>query len=132
MTLQEAMKLKAGGNKYKNEKITTPDGKFDSKREYTRWCELKILYQAGEIINLKRQVKYVLIPTQRDESGKLLEKETSYIADFDYDRVFPDPTDKTGIGIEHIVEDAKGVRTEGYRIKKKLMLSVHGIIVREV
>lgn len=47
--------------KYKNEVITTTDGKFDSKLEHYRWCELKLLLRARKITNLKRQVKFVLI-----------------------------------------------------------------------
>ena len=79
------------------------------------------MQRAGIIHNLREQVKYVLIPTQRDNSGKLLEKECSYYADFVYE--------KDG---NTIVEDTKGVRTKEYIIKRKLMLWVHGIRVREV
>ena len=44
--------------KYGNNVIQTEDGKFDSQREYTRWCELKLLQRAGEISDLQRQVKF--------------------------------------------------------------------------
>jgi len=71
--------------------------------------------------NLREQVKYVLIPTQRDSYGNLLEKECSYYADFVYER-----DGKT------VVEDAKGIRTDDYIIKRKLMLFVHGIRIKEV
>ena len=110
-------------SKYHSEKVTIDGETFDSRREARRWTELKMLQQAGEIRALRRQVKYVLIPTQRDENGKLIEKEASYWADFVY-------TDtRTG---EKIVEDAKGFRTPEYRIKKKLMLWVYGIRIVEV
>ena len=71
-------------NKYHNERITSVSGDvFDSKRELRRWMELQLLQRAGEITDLERQVKYVLIPTQRID-GKVVEKECSYIADFRY------------------------------------------------
>ena len=109
-------------SKYGNRKIVTKDGVFDSMREYRRWCELKLLEKAGEITDLRRQVPYLLIPAQKDErTGKLLERECRYVADFVYhDEGFT------------VVEDAKGCRTDVYKIKKKLMLERHGIRVQEV
>ena len=113
-------------SKYYARKITTPDGVFDSKREYERWRELKLLEINGKIENLERQVVYELIPAQyaqpvgRRKRGKLLERPCRYKADFRY--------------IEdgkEVVEDSKGYRTDDYRIKRKLMLWVHGIRVRE-
>ena len=123
-------------SKYGNRKIMTADGEFDSRHEYQRWCELKLLERAGKITHLKRQEKYLLIPAQyetheriSDKTGKKLkdgrrcvEKECSYVADFVY--FLPDG--------ELVVEDAKGVRTEGYIIKRKLMLQVYGIKISEV
>ena len=114
-------------SKYHSEKVTIDGETFDSRREARRWAELKLLQQAGEIKDLRRQVKFVLIPTQRDEGGKLIEKECSYLADFVY-------TDaRTG---EEIVEDAKGYKDGGayalFVVKRKLMLWVHGIKIREV
>ena len=108
--------------KYGNRKITTEDGTFDSKREYQRWCELKLLQRAGEIVNLNRQVTFGLIPSQRDEKGKVIERDVKYVADFTYFQ--PDGT--------FVVEDAKGMRTPEYIIKRKLMLKEHGIRIKEV
>ena len=62
-----------------------------------------------------------LIPPQR-VNGKLVEREVKYIADFTY-------ITKDG---KFVVEDTKGIRTDVYRIKRKLMLQVHGIQIREV
>ena len=97
---------------------------FDSRHEAERWIELRYMDRAGLIYELQRQVPFVLIPTQRDEvTGKLLEKETKYYADFTYrDR----QTHKL------VVEDAKGCKTEAYRLKKKLMLYRHGVQIVEV
>lgn len=103
------------GNKYHARKIKAPDGQvFDSVKEYHRWGCLRLLERAGAIKDLKRQVKYELIPKQ---SG---ERACNYIADFTYI--------ENG---ELVVEDVKGVRTDAYKIKKKLMLWVHGIRINE-
>lgn len=111
------------GNKYGAKKIKDPATGyvFDSKREFIRWCELRIMERSGVISGLDRQVKYVLIPSQRDNTGKIVEKECSYYADFEY-------VDLKGI---KVVEDCKGYRTDAYKIKKKLMMWVHGIRIKE-
>lgn len=106
-------------SKYHNKRIVTPDGKFDSKREYERWCELKLLQRAGQISGLKRQVRYNLVPIQHAKGRN--ERAIDYIADFVYR--------KDG---QMVVEDVKGKRTSEYIIKRKLMLYVHGIAIREV
>lgn len=116
--------------KYHNRKVTIDGITFDSKKEANRYCELKLLQQAGEISDLRLQVKYTLIPAQREpdtigkrggiKKGKLIERECSYIADFVYQE-----NGKT------VVEDTKGVRTKEYIIKRKLMLWVHGIRIKE-
>lgn len=122
--------------KYKNKKYTFDGITFDSKREANRYAELKALQKAGIIQDLKRQVKFVLIPTQRAKTnevvkaginkgkpkqGKVIEYECSYYADFTYY--------ENGV---LIVEDSKGMRTKDYVIKRKLMLYMHGIRIREV
>lgn len=94
---------------------------YDSKREYTRAQKLKLLEQAGEIFDLREQVPFVLIPSQRNAEG-YMERACKYVADFVY-------IDKQG---EMVVEDSKGVRTDVYKIKRKLMLMVHGITIKEV
>ena len=120
-------------NKYSNKKIEVDGIIFHSKREAKRYKELLLLEQAGAISNLERQVKYVLIPTQREletigarggiHKGKVIEKECAYYADFVYfDR------EKQEI----VVEDTKGMRTTDYVIKRKLMLYRHGIRIREI
>ena len=105
---------------------------FDSKKEAKRYYELLKLQEAGEITDLHRQVKFLLIPKQVEpdkigvkggiKKGRVIEREVAYIADFTY-------RDANG---ELIVEDTKGVRTPDYIIKRKLMLERHGIKVREL
>lgn len=120
-------------NKY-NAKSVEYDGlQFDSQKEALRYKELEFLQTDGIITDLRRQVKYILIPAQREpatvgarggvKQGKLLEKECSYIADFVYRVV------ETG---EIVVEDTKGFRTKDYVIKRKLMLFVYGIRIKEI
>ena len=102
--------------KYNNTKIRVDGRLFDSKAEAARWQELQMLERAGEITELERQVEYELIPKQKGERA------VKYIADFRY----VDHEGKT------VVEDTKGVKTPVWIIKRKLMLRVHGIRVREV
>jgi hypothetical protein len=104
---------------------------FDSVKEYRRFCELSLLEKAGKITELKRQVKCVLIPAQYEpdtigprggvKRGKLIERECAYIADFVYVQ-----------DGKLVVEDTKGFRTTDYIIKRKLMLHVHGIRIKEI
>ena len=105
------------GNKYHARK----SGGYASRKEHRRANELKLLQKAGIISNLREQVRYELIPAQYDNQGKLIERACSYVADFVY-------TEKNG---ETIVEDTKGMRTDVYRIKRKLMLHVHGVKIIE-
>ena len=102
-------------SKYGNIKTVTSDGiKLDSIKEANRWCELKLLERAGMIQDLQRQVKFLLIPKQDGE------RPVYYVADFVY--------------IENgkkVVEDAKGCKTEVYRLKKKLLLYFHNIKIKE-
>ena len=83
--------------KYKNRKCTVNNEVFDSKKEARRYVELKALEKLGRISGLERQRKFILIPSQKDENGKTIERECSYIADFVYVE-----NNKT------VVEDAKG------------------------
>ena len=105
--------------KYHNRKVTRDGETFDSVKEYRRFCELRLLERAGAVTDLQRQVKFELIPAQRID-GKVVERACSYVADFVYM--------ENG---QQVVEDAKGMRTQEYRLKRKLMLWVHGIRIRE-
>ena len=122
MTIQEALR-RQNGSKYHNRKVVVDGMKFDSEKEANRWCELKLLERAGEIYDLQRQVPFVVIPAQHDQNGKLLEREVKYIADYVY---------MDSITHEQIVEDVKGCVTEVFRMKRKLMLYMHNIRIKEV
>lgn len=114
--------------KYGSRKVKKDGMTFDSIREYNRWRELKLLERSGKIEDLKRQVPFTLIPVQKDEEGKVIEKACKYYADFTYME-----KEKVKDGApEFVVEDTKGFRTTEYIIKRKLMLKEHGIRIREV
>ena len=120
--------------KYHSKKTVIDGITFDSKKEAERYSELKLLERCGAISNLEFQKVYELIPAQyefyerygkngqRLKDGKrCLERSCIYKADFVYIE-----NGKT------VVEDVKGFRTEEYKIKKKLMLYIHGIKIKEV
>ena len=111
-------------NKYRNEPTEFNGIKFQSKKEAQRFAELKLLERAGEITDLQLQRVFTLIGAQRDKEGKIIERPCKYIADFAY-------KDQTG---KLIVEDAKSpaTRTDVYKVKRKLMLSIYGIRIKEV
>lgn len=107
-------------SKYHNQRVARNGRIFDSKHEAGRYTELKLLERAGKITGLKTQVSYLLIPAQY-ENGKCIERSCKYVADFVY---WQDGN--------LVVEDAKGLKTDVYRIKRKLMLKEYGIKIKEV
>lgn len=109
-------------SKFGNMKTVVDGITFDSRHEAKRYCELKILERGKEIRDLQRQVKFELVPTIRKD-GKVVHRAISYYADFVY------IDNRTG---EKIVEDAKGYKTDVYRMKKKMMLDKYGIDIKEV
>jgi len=106
-------KTKRSRPKYGNKKTVVDGIKFDSKWESQRYLYLKSLEKADRVKNLELQPKFII-----SINGQ---KICTYIADFKYDR-----EDKDGVW-EHIVEDAKGVETPEFKLKKKLMKAVHNI-----
>lgn len=119
--------------KYGNRKLKFGENTFDSMKEYNRYLDLLQMEKEGKIKELQRQVKYLLIPAQREPStigarggiikGKLLEREVAYYADFVYRLADTDTL---------VVEDTKGVRTTEYILKRKMMLFFHGIRIKEI
>lgn len=124
-------------NKYHNKKYTYLGIKFDSLKECRRYSELRLLEQAGKIKDLELQKAYELIPSQYEESTetytkgihkgehkkKLLERAVVYKADFSYIDC------ETG---KYVVEDTKGFRTPEYILKRKMLLYIHGIKIKEI
>lgn len=113
-------------SKYHSRKVIVDGIKFDSVKESRRYSELKLLEKAGKIKRLQRQIPFILIPAQYAEVNgkrKCIERECKYIADFTYYDT------ETG---EAVVEDVKGHRTPEYIIKRKLMLYLKKIRIKEV
>ena len=105
-------------SKYKNVKTVLDGITFDSKKEATRYAELMLLQRSGLIQNLRLQVPFELIPKQQGE------RSVKYIADFVY----------TENG-ETVAEDTKSEITRAnptYILKRKLLLWVHGLRIKEV
>lgn len=115
---QKPSAVSSGTGKMGNKKITIDGQTFDSKREYNRWCQLKMLESKGSIQELKRQVRYELAPAVKIK-GKT-KPALRYFADFVYQ--------ENG---QEIVEDAKGHLTDVFKIKRHLMMTVHRIEIKE-
>lgn len=113
-SLEKKQQPKAKRTKHNNVKVETEDGVFDSKKEYKRYKELRLLLKKGEIGFLAKQVQFEL---NKGGSHSLI-----YIADFVY-------TTKEG---KQVVEDVKGMRTTVYKKKKKLMKQIHKIEIKEI
>ena len=114
--MTEDNQVKPVRSKYGNRKVTYYGMTFDSKKEGERYLFLRSEQLAGRISDLRCQIPFEVIP----KIGK--ERATKYIADF----VYKDADGNT------VVEDAKGYRTEVYRLKRKLMLWQYGVEIREV
>jgi hypothetical protein len=96
-------------SKYGNRKVEIDGYTFDSQKEARRYQELKLLQLSGEITGLELQPSFILIPSYTYQGRKVRKME--YRADFAYL--------ENG---KRVVEDVKGMKTEKYRIKKKLLL----------
>ena len=111
MTKYHATHCQVGGEKYR------------SHRERDRHQELLLMQRAGLIAGLCREVPFVLAPGVKIEGEKRARPALRYFCDF----VFSDV--RSGLVV---AQDAKGVQTPIYRLKKHLMATVHGVHVQEV
>lgn len=109
-------------SKYNNRKVRCWGETFDSMLECERYKYLKALEQQKVISNLQRQVKYVLLPSQKDsKTRKTIERAIYIPCRF---RLRERLSDDCG--------RCQGLRTDVYKIKRKLMLYFHGIQIKEV
>ena len=109
-------------SKYRNRKVTIGGIIFDSVREANRWLQLKELQTKGKISDLRRQAVFVLAPSVILDGRK--KPAIRYLADFNYF--------ENG---KQVVEDVKSPATKGlstYRLKKHLLMSVHGLEISEI
>ncbi|MBV6343763.1 DUF1064 domain-containing protein [Candidatus Magnetobacterium casense] len=96
-----------------NAQPTTVDGlHFDSKREALRYMELKVMQDGGAISSLVIHPVFELQPAFTDGRGKR-HRAITYEADFSY-LVNPE--------LDFVVEDVKGITTQAFQLKHKLML----------
>lgn len=107
-----------GQSKYHAKKTMVDGITFDSRREADRYLVLKSMEEDGTIENLRRQVRYELVPAF-DVDGKHY-RPVYYVADFVY----------VEDGKE-VVEDVKGMRTDVYRLKSKLFARRYGKVIKE-
>lgn len=97
-------------HKYNAKKVICTAGHtHDSRKEARRCSELSKMQEEGTIEDLRVQVSFELIPSQKYKTMKS-ERPCKYIADFVYK--------KDGVTI---IEDCKGVRVSDYIIKRKLL-----------
>jgi hypothetical protein len=118
-SVAEQLGLKAKHSKYRNVKTVVDGITFDSRAEARRWRTLRMLERVGEIINLRRQVKFSL-----DVNGVHI---CDYVCDFIYGHC------RQSRPIT-VIEDVKSIATmtPAYRLKKKLMKAIYGIEIVEV
>ena len=104
--------------KYRNQTEVVDNIKFASLKEARRYRELKLMEKAGLISKLILQprfpisiggVKIMMLSKRYHKQGRQL----VYVADFQYE--------ENG---KIIIEDTKGHLTEGYKIKRALMLAM--------
>lgn len=111
--------------KKRNKYNANMDKKHRSQKERDRAYELKLMERAGLIHNLSEQVRFIILPAQYDENGKMIFQRSEYWADFTY-------YDKDG---KFVVEDVKGYKGgEAYKLyllKKKLMYREKKILIKE-
>lgn len=101
-------------SKYHAKKETVDGITFASRKEASRYRQLKLLERAKAIQDLQMQVKFPLIP--KSKYGR----EIRYIGDFVY---YEDG--------HMVVEDTKGFKTDVYKLKKRLMAEKYGIEIKE-
>jgi hypothetical protein len=107
-------------SKHKNVRVTFAGQTFDSKREANRWLMLTGAQARGEITDLRRQVNFDLTAIERNHPERGFQRVAFYVADFTYYE-----------GGKFVVEDAKGMKTDVYKIKKRWVKAEYGIEIRE-
>lgn len=124
-----AILAKPKKSKYRNVKVTTPDGEtFDSGREADRWMQLKLLEKAGEISHLERQPKFYLYgskgPVLIRSKGYPNGRRAVWKGDFAY---------FCSVRNKRICEDVKGFRTQIFILKKAIVLACYpGLEIVEI
>lgn len=101
-------------SKYRSRKTVIGKLKFDSKKEAAYYLKLRAKRQNGEIKWIKLQPEFLILRGFTSENGERT-KGIKYIADFEVE--YAD-------GHREVI-DVKGVKTEAYKIKKKMLLDMY-------
>lgn len=128
-------------SKYGNRKTETDGIKFDSKKEARRYEELMLAMERGVIYDLRLQEDFTLQEAYTTAEGERIQA-IRYRADFTYrvheqhELIFWASQEDMEFWMSldegtKVVEDVKGMRTDVYKMKKKLMAE-KGISIREV
>lgn len=146
--LPEQVRQQVGGkiaaqasNKYHNRKIELNGIRFDSRKEAKRYVQLMHAMRVGAIRDLRLQVDFTIQEAYTDCQGKRI-RAIRYRADFTYQLTGNFPAGISAedrdlwhryftAGTETVVEDVKGVKTQAYKLKEKLMAK-KGISIREL
>ena len=146
--LPEQVRQQVGGkiaaqasNKYNNRKIEINGIRFDSRKEAKRYVQLMHAMRVGAIRDLRLQVDFTIQEAYTDCQGKRI-RAIRYRADFTYQLTGDFPASISAedrelwrryieSGKETVVEDVKGVKTQAYKLKEKLMAQ-KGISIREL
>jgi hypothetical protein len=99
--------------KYRNKRVAVDGYAFDSLAEAKRYGQLRTLETGGAISDLRVKTRYPLV-VNGQECGY-------YEDDFNY-------MDRGA----RIVEDVKGMRTDLYRLKRRLVKAIYGIDIVEI
>lgn len=110
MTARQYRQMTTGHsvNKYGAHKTTVGDKVYDSKKEARRAITLRYMQENNLISSLKEQQRFVLQEGYINNKGQKV-RPIEYVADFTYNQ-----------DGKQIVEDCKGIKTDVYKIKKKM------------
>lgn len=124
ISLKEYQKMPGTRHKYNNHPVVVEGMRYDSKKEYARWCELLLLQKNGEISRLERQKRFILQPSFKHDGETI--RSINYYADFYY---YDNTEDRKHCGksakTRWVIEDVKSPITRKdkvYQLKRKLML----------
>jgi hypothetical protein len=116
--------------KYRNKKVEFDGIKFDSMRERDYYLILRQMQKNGEISGLRYGINYELIPKNANFRSVVYKVDFTYF-DKDGKEIFEDVKPKFNtVKAERKYKASGAYRV--FKIKQKLMLHVHNILVLEV
>ncbi|MEQ3625956.1 MAG: DUF1064 domain-containing protein [Celeribacter sp.] len=100
-------------NKFGAIAVTVDGIRFDSMREARRWGELRLMEKAGEIRNLRRQVRIPLEGRNGPIAFQPSGRKAVYVADFVYE--------DSRLEWAEVIEDSKGHQTPDFKLKRAVL-----------